>query len=78
VAHDWTDRFPTTAAEAKSFGTTMILDGEAVVFDEEGRSDFGSLQRALGGRGGKRQYPRQSSAHLTCCILTATIWRGWT
>jgi bifunctional non-homologous end joining protein LigD len=52
--HDWTDRFPSIAAEAKSFGTTMILDGEAVVLDEQGASDFGALQQALGGRGGKR------------------------
>ena len=29
----------------------MILDGEAVVLDEEGRSDFGLLQRSLGGSG---------------------------
>lgn len=33
----------------------MILDGEAVVLDDRGRSDFGGLQRALGGRGGKRR-----------------------
>lgn len=32
----------------------MILDGEAVVLDDQGRSDFGALQSALGGRGGKR------------------------
>ncbi len=32
----------------------MILDGEAVVLDEQGRSDFGLLQQDLGGRGGKR------------------------
>jgi bifunctional non-homologous end joining protein LigD len=52
--HDWTHRFPAIAAAAKEFGTTMILDGEAVVIDEHGRSDFGMLQQALGGRGGKR------------------------
>jgi ATP-dependent DNA ligase len=33
---------------------TAILDGEAVVLDEQGRSDFGALQQSLGGRGGKR------------------------
>ncbi|MBB4227025.1 bifunctional non-homologous end joining protein LigD [Rhizobium mongolense] len=33
---------------------TAILDDEAVVLDKEGRSDFGALQRSLGGRGGKR------------------------
>ncbi len=53
--HDWTDRFPTIAKEAASFGTSMILDGEAVVLDDQGRSDFGALQRALGGRGGQRK-----------------------
>ncbi|MGO7308825.1 non-homologous end-joining DNA ligase [Rhizobium ruizarguesonis] len=53
--HDWSHRFPAIAQEAKSFGTTMILDGEAVVLDEAGRSDFGALQRALGGRGGKQR-----------------------
>jgi bifunctional non-homologous end joining protein LigD len=53
--HDWTHRFPTIAAAAKELGvTTAILDGEAVVLDDHGRSDFGALQRSLGGRGGKR------------------------
>ncbi|MGY5810218.1 non-homologous end-joining DNA ligase [Rhizobium sp. LEGMi198b] len=53
--HDWTHRFPTIAAAARGLGiTTAILDGEAVVLDEQGRSDFGALQRSLGGRGGKR------------------------
>jgi hypothetical protein len=33
---------------------TAILDGEAVVYDAEGRTDFGALQQSLGGRGGKR------------------------
>jgi len=53
--HDWTHRFPTIAAAAKDLGVgTAILDGEAVVLDERGRSDFAALQRSLGGRGGKR------------------------
>ncbi|MGF9567794.1 non-homologous end-joining DNA ligase [Neorhizobium sp. BT27B] len=53
--HDWTDRFPTIAEAARKLGFgTAILDGEAVVLDAEGRSDFGALQRSLGGRGGKR------------------------
>ncbi|MFS8056944.1 non-homologous end-joining DNA ligase [Rhizobium sp. BR 317] len=53
--HDWTHRFPAIAAAARDLGlTTAILDGEAVVLDEQGRSDFGALQHSLGGRGGKR------------------------
>ncbi|MCU1441781.1 MAG: ligD [Rhodoglobus sp.] len=53
--HDWTHRFPAIAAAAKNLGVrTAILDGEAVVLDDQGRSDFGALQRSLGGRGGKR------------------------
>ncbi|TCU25267.1 ATP dependent DNA ligase-like protein [Rhizobium laguerreae] len=53
--HDWTDRFPAIAAEARRLPVaTAILDGEAVVFDDRGRSDFGRLQQSLGGRGGKR------------------------
>ncbi len=53
--HDWTDRFPAIVAQAKRLSvSTAILDGEAVVFDEQGRSDFGKLQQSLGGKGGKR------------------------
>lgn len=53
--HDWTDRFPAIADAAKHLGVGMaILDGEAVVLDEQGRSDFGALQQSLGGRGGKK------------------------
>ncbi|AYG70659.1 hypothetical protein CCGE531_32320 (plasmid) [Rhizobium sp. CCGE531] len=40
--------------DLNSGGGTAILDGEAVVLDDVGRSDFGALQQALGGRGGKR------------------------
>lgn len=54
--HDWTDRFPAIAAAVGELeAETLILDGEAVVLDEQGRSDFGALQQALGGRGGKRR-----------------------
>jgi len=52
--HDWTERFPSIAAAAAEIDAeSFILDGEAVVLDETGRSDFGLLQQALGGRGGK-------------------------
>jgi len=53
--HDWTHRFPAIETAAKELGVaTAILDGEAVVLDDQGRSDFGALQQSLGGRGGKR------------------------
>jgi bifunctional non-homologous end joining protein LigD len=48
---DWTDRFPTIAAEARELGTSMIMDGEALVLDVQGWSDFIALQKALGARG---------------------------
>ena len=52
--HDWTARFPAVADAAGELGVaSAILDGEAVLLDEQGRSDFGALQRSLGGRGGK-------------------------
>ncbi|AXA44639.1 DNA ligase D, ligase domain (plasmid) [Rhizobium leguminosarum] len=53
--HDWTDRFPAIKQAAMWLPVgTAILDGEAVVLDEQGRSDFGLLQQSLGGRGGKK------------------------
>ncbi|MBP2487283.1 bifunctional non-homologous end joining protein LigD [Rhizobium leguminosarum] len=53
--HDWTDRFPAIKQAAMWLPVgTAILAGEAVVLDEQGRSDFGLLQRSLGGRGGKK------------------------
>ncbi len=47
--YDWTSKFPAIADDARRLAVmTAILDGEAVVLDEKGRSDFGMLQRALG------------------------------
>lgn len=53
--HDWRHRFPSIAAAAMALpADSFILDGEAVVLDQQGASDFGALQNALGGRGGQR------------------------
>ena len=53
--HDWTSRFPTIAHDVRELGLdSAIFDGEAVVLDERGASDFSALQKDLGGRGGKR------------------------
>jgi bifunctional non-homologous end joining protein LigD len=61
---DWAHRFPDIVDAAKGLGpATMILDGEAVVLDEQGRSDFGALQRSLGGDG-RRSGNLSSSAIL--------------
>lgn len=45
----WTDRFQSIADDARRLAVkTAILDGEAVVLNAQGRSDFGMLRRALG------------------------------
>ncbi|KSV79020.1 DNA ligase [Sinorhizobium sp. GL2] len=47
--YDWTKKFGAIAAEARELGhPSLIIDGEAVVLDDQGRSDFGLLQRAVG------------------------------
>lgn len=52
--HDWTHRFPSIVSATKALPVgTAILDGEAVVLDDMGGSDFNRLQSSLGGRGGK-------------------------
>jgi bifunctional non-homologous end joining protein LigD len=52
--HDWTHRFPAIEQAARALGpATMIIDGEAVVLDAEGRSDFWLLQQSLGASGKK-------------------------
>jgi bifunctional non-homologous end joining protein LigD len=52
---DWTDRFPAIEEAARPLPVaSAILDGEAVVVDEIGRTDFNLLQKSLDGRGAKR------------------------
>lgn len=52
--HDWTKRFPSVEQAATRLGVgSAILDGEIVVFDEQGRSDFNLLQQSLGGPRGR-------------------------
>ncbi|OCP04984.1 MULTISPECIES: non-homologous end-joining DNA ligase [unclassified Ensifer] len=59
--YDWTKKFGPIVAEARELGhASMIVDGEAVVLDDQGRSDFGLLQRALG---------KKPSSHDTSEIL---------
>lgn len=42
-----TDRFPELAGLAPALGTAAVLDGEVVVLDDRGRSDFGRLQQRM-------------------------------
>lgn len=45
---DWSERFPAVLrAVAALPASDLVVDGEAVTFDAEGRSDFGLLQGAL-------------------------------
>lgn len=61
--YDWTGRFPDIAAAAASLKVdSCILDGEAVVLDEQGRSDFQALQAAV---------PRQGRAGAPVIRLCA-------
>jgi bifunctional non-homologous end joining protein LigD len=49
--NDWTDRMPALATALRTIpAQTALLDGELVVLDARGMSDFQLLQDALGGR----------------------------
>jgi ATP-dependent DNA ligase len=43
-----TDWFPELAQAGKCLPQSTVIDGEIVVADEDGRADFGALQRRLG------------------------------
>ncbi len=45
---DLTDWFPELALASKCLPRSTVLDGEIVIADEDGRADFGALQRRLG------------------------------
>lgn len=45
--HDAAPRFPELAGLAPAVGRPAVLDGEAVVLDDEGRPDFGRLQTRM-------------------------------
>jgi bifunctional non-homologous end joining protein LigD len=50
--HDWSERYPSIVARAKGLPCrSAILDGEVIVQDERGASDFEALQSSLRKRG---------------------------
>ncbi|MGE0666764.1 MAG: non-homologous end-joining DNA ligase [Sphingomonadales bacterium] len=54
---DWTARYPAIARAVRRLDLDgALLDGEIVVVDDEGRSDFGALQAQLKGEGGSLSY----------------------
>ena len=54
-AKDWTDKVPAIAEAMRALPvTSATLDGEGVVIDDRGITDFERLRTALAGRGGSR------------------------
>ena len=53
--HDWTKRFPSIAAAAARLKVrSAVIDGEAVILDDQGRSSFAELQADLDKHGSDR------------------------
>ena len=53
--HDWTARFPAIARAAAALKVrSAVIDGEAVILDERGRSSFAELQADLDRHGSER------------------------
>ena len=49
---DWTSKFPNLTIAARAFPVeTAIIDGEVVILDRDGRSNFQRLQHAIGSGG---------------------------
>ena len=54
--HDWTSRIPALAEAVRDLAVeTAVFDGELVVLDSRGASDFRRLQDALAARSGRQQ-----------------------
>ena len=55
---DYTSKFPTLADSLKDYfkNTQVVLDGEVVCFDKNGKSDFGMLQQAIKENDAKLSY----------------------
>ena len=79
--HDWTHRFPSIARAVAALPLhSAVIDGEAVVLDDQGRSSFSALQAALGtgGRGpGKRQATEAVLYAFDLLFLDGHDLRGW-
>ena len=71
--HDWTERFQLVAdALARLPAKTALLDGEVVVLDADGSTNFGKLQESLSaGRSGGFVYMAFDLLHLDGYDLTA-------
>jgi bifunctional non-homologous end joining protein LigD len=53
---DWTDKVPSIIEAVRTLPvTSATLDGEGVVVDDRGVTDFERLRSALAGRGGSRE-----------------------
>jgi len=62
---DWTDRFGPVAADAARLPVqTALIDGEAVVLDETGKSHFQALQAAIKGAPSTIQFYAFDLLHL--------------
>jgi bifunctional non-homologous end joining protein LigD len=72
--HDWTHRFPAIEEAAKQLGVNAaILDGEAVVFDEQGGPISAYYRIHLVAGEGSEPLTKPPSLPLTFSTSTATV-----
>ena len=79
--HDWTRSFPAIAASVAALPLhSAVIDGEAVVLDDTGRSSFSVLQAALGtgDRDGRRRPASRAVLYaFDLLFLDGHDLRGW-